>query len=64
MLILIADASGPELPDTLVRFGEVTSDKDRLGEARIVLVRSKTKCTREYINSAAILKLISGAGWG
>jgi hypothetical protein len=32
MLILISDAFGPELPDTLTRFGEVTTDKDRLGE--------------------------------
>ena len=64
MLILISDAFGPELPDTLARFGEVTSDKDRLGEAEIVLVRSKTKCTREYINSAANLKLIIRGGVG
>jgi D-3-phosphoglycerate dehydrogenase len=64
MLILISDAFGPELPDTLTRFGEVTSDKDRLGEAEIVLVRSKTKCTREYINSAPQLKLIIRGGVG
>ncbi len=64
MLILISDAFGPELPDTLARFGEVTSDKDRLGEAEIVLVRSKTKCRREYINSAANLKLIIRGGVG
>jgi D-3-phosphoglycerate dehydrogenase len=64
MLILISDAFGPELPDTLARFGEVTSDKDRLPEAEIVLVRSKTKCTREYINSAPNLKLIIRGGVG
>lgn len=64
MLILISDAFGPELPDTLARFGEVTTDKERLGEAEIVLVRSKTKCTREYINSAPKLKLIIRGGVG
>ena len=29
MLILISDAFGPDLPERLARFGEVTSDKDR-----------------------------------
>jgi D-3-phosphoglycerate dehydrogenase len=64
MLILISDAFGPELPETLARFGEVTDDKDRLAEAEIVLVRSKTKCTKEYINSAPNLKLIIRGGVG
>ncbi|MHC4128689.1 MAG: NAD(P)-dependent oxidoreductase [Planctomycetota bacterium] len=64
MLILISDAFGPDLPEKLGRFGEVTSDKDRLPEAEIVLVRSKTKCTKEYINSAANLKLIIRGGVG
>jgi phosphoglycerate dehydrogenase-like enzyme len=64
MLILISDAFGPELPDRLARFGEVTTDKDRLAEAEIVLVRSKTKCTKEYVNAAPNLKLIIRGGVG
>ncbi len=64
MLILISDAFGPELPGKLERFGEVTDDKDRLNEAEVVLVRSKTKCTREYIDSAPKLKLIIRGGVG
>ncbi|MHC5114509.1 MAG: NAD(P)-dependent oxidoreductase [Planctomycetota bacterium] len=64
MLILISDAFGPSLPDKLARFGEVTTDKDRLAEADVVLVRSKTKCTREYIDSAPCLKLIIRGGVG
>jgi D-3-phosphoglycerate dehydrogenase len=64
MLILISDAFGPDLPGKLARFGEVTSDKERLPEAEIVLVRSKTKCTKEYIDSAPNLKLIIRGGVG
>jgi D-3-phosphoglycerate dehydrogenase len=64
MLILISDAFGPDLPGRLARFGEVTTDKDRLPDAVIVLVRSKTKCTREYIDSAPNLKLIIRGGVG
>jgi D-3-phosphoglycerate dehydrogenase len=64
MLILISDAFGPDLPDKLARFGEVTSDQERLPEAEIVLVRSKTKCTKDYIDSAPNLKLIIRGGVG
>jgi D-3-phosphoglycerate dehydrogenase len=64
MLILISDAFGPDLPDRLARFGEVTTDKERLAESTIVLVRSKTKCTPEYIDAAPNLKLIVRGGVG
>jgi len=64
MLILISDAFGPEMPDRLARFGEITTDKDRVPEADVVLIRSKTKCTREYIESAPNLKLIIRGGVG
>ncbi len=64
MLILISDAFDPGLPEKLARFGEVTEDKARLPEADVVLVRSKTKCTREYIDQAANLKLIIRGGVG
>ena len=46
------------------RFGEVYTDKDRLPETEIVLVRSKTKCTREYLDGAPRLKLIIRGGVG
>jgi len=64
MLILISDAFDPSLPDRLAVLGEVTTDHDRLPEAEVVLVRSKTKCTREYIDSAPDLKLIIRGGVG
>lgn len=64
MLILISDAFDSSLPDKLKQFGEVTDDKGRLADADIVLVRSKTKCTREYIDSARNLKLIIRGGVG
>lgn len=64
MLMLISDAFDPSLPDKLSQFGETTDDKSRLGEADVVLVRSKTKCTKEYIDSAVNLKLIIRGGVG
>ncbi len=48
----------------LEAFGEVINDKDRLPEVDVVLVRSKTKCTREYIDKAANLRLIIRGGVG
>ena len=64
MKILISDAFDPSLPDKLEVFGEVTDDKDHLAEMDVVLVRSKTKCTREYIDKAKNLRLIIRGGVG
>ncbi|HEQ99959.1 MAG TPA: hydroxyacid dehydrogenase [candidate division Zixibacteria bacterium] len=64
MKILISDAFDPGLPDKLKRFGEVTDDKSQLADCEVVLVRSKTKCTREYLDSAPKLKLIIRGGVG
>ena len=64
MKILISDAFDPSLPAKLEIFGEVTDDKDRLAEMDVVLVRSKTKCTREYIDGARNLRLIIRGGVG
>lgn len=64
MLILISDAFDASLPEKLKSFGEVTTDKNRLSEANVVLVRSKTKCTKEYIDQAPNLKLIIRGGVG
>jgi len=64
MLLLISDAFDASLPKNLEAFGEVTTDTSRLPEADVVLVRSKTKCTKEYIDSAKNLKLIIRGGVG
>jgi len=64
MLILISDAFGPDLPERLSRYGEVTDDKNRLADVEVVLVRSKTRCTRDYIDAASKLKLIIRGGVG
>ncbi|MBD3235593.1 MAG: hydroxyacid dehydrogenase [Candidatus Eisenbacteria bacterium] len=64
MKILISDAFDPSLPDRLRKYGEPTDDKQQLAEAEVVLVRSKTKCTREYIDSAPKLKMIIRGGVG
>lgn len=64
MVILISDAFDPGLPDKLAPYGEVTDDKSRLPEAEIVLIRSKTKVTREYIDGAPNLKLVIRGGVG
>lgn len=64
MLILISDAFDASLPEKLRQFGEVTEDKSRLPEAEVVLIRSKTKCTSEYIDGAPKLKLIIRGGVG
>ncbi|MBU1701349.1 MAG: hydroxyacid dehydrogenase [Candidatus Eisenbacteria bacterium] len=64
MKILISDAFDASLPGKLARFGETFDDKSRLSEADVVLIRSKTTCTREYIDKAASLKLIIRGGVG
>jgi len=64
MKILISDAFDPSLSDRLKKFGEVTDDKAQVSEANVVLIRSKTKCTKEYIDNAPNLKLIIRGGVG
>jgi D-3-phosphoglycerate dehydrogenase len=64
MVILVSDAFDPGLPDRLAAYGEVTDDKRRLPEAEIVLIRSKTKVTREYIDGAPRLGLVIRGGVG
>jgi D-3-phosphoglycerate dehydrogenase len=64
MKILISDAFDPSLPAKLEGFGEVIDDKERLPEVDVVLVRSKTKCTPEYIDQAENLRLIIRGGVG
>ena len=64
MLILISDAFDPSLPKVLSKYGEVTDDKGRVPEAEIILVRSKTKVTKEYMQSAHHLKMVIRGGVG
>ncbi len=64
MKILISDAFDPSLPNKLEVFGEVTDDKEMMSEADVVLVRSKTKCDRDYIDRAKNLRLIVRGGVG
>ena len=64
MFILISDAFAQDLPNNLIQFGEVSQDKDYLSKADVVLIRSKTKVTKEYIDSAPNLKLVIRGGVG
>ncbi len=64
MKILICDSFDSSLPEKLSCFGEVTENHDHLPEADIALVRSKTKCTREWLNQAKNLKMIIRGGVG
>ncbi|MBN2354838.1 hydroxyacid dehydrogenase [candidate division KSB1 bacterium] len=64
MKILISDSFDPSLPQRLKSFGEVTDDKAQISTANVVLVRSKTKCTKEYIDGAPHLQLIIRGGVG
>lgn len=64
MLILISDAFDKGLPEKLSVFGEVTSDTSRKAEADVILIRSKTKCTAEYLQDAPKVKLIIRGGVG
>jgi D-3-phosphoglycerate dehydrogenase len=64
MKILISDAFEPTLPDKLKAFGVVTDDKDQVPDVDVVLVRSKTKCDRDYIDRAQKLQLIIRGGVG
>jgi D-3-phosphoglycerate dehydrogenase len=64
MLILISDAFDPSLPKVLSKYGEVTDDKAKVNEAEIILVRSKTKVTKEYMAEARNLKMVIRGGVG
>ena len=64
MLILIADAFDAGLPKRLAAFGEVTDDMGRLAEANVLLIRSKTKVTADFLPQAPALKLVIRGGVG
>jgi len=64
MLILLADAFQADLPGRLEVFGQVSQDQGRVGEAEIIIVRSKTKVGKDMIDAAPKLKLIIRGGVG
>ncbi len=64
MKILIADAFDASLPGRLAQFGTVTDDMGQLGVAEVLLIRSKTKVTKEMLEGAPQLKLVIRGGVG
>ncbi len=64
MYITVCDQFSKDLPEKLAKFGKVDTDPSSWKKADVVLVRSKTKCTREFIDSAPDLKLIIRGGVG
>lgn len=64
MKIVISDPFSPELPKQLEEFGEVSDKPEDVTNADILLVRSKTKATKEFIDNSPNLKLIIRGGVG
>lgn len=64
MKIVISDPFSPELPKQLEEFGEVSDKPEDVTNADILLVRSKTKATKEFIDNIPNLKLIIRGGVG
>lgn len=64
MKIMLADAFDDSLPGRLAKFGEVLTDSARLAEADVLLIRSKTKVTKEYLEGCPNLKLVIRGGVG
>ena len=64
MHILIADAFDAKLPERLAPFGTVSSDLTTLGDAHVLLVRSKTKVDADLLTKAPNLKLVIRGGVG
>ena len=64
MHILIADAFDAKLPERLAPFGTTSSDMATLGDAHVLLVRSKTKVDADLVAKAPNLKLVIRGGVG
>ncbi|MDP1830440.1 MAG: hydroxyacid dehydrogenase [Geothrix sp.] len=64
MHILIADAFDAKLPERLAAFGTVSSDLATLGQADVLLVRSKTQVNADLVAKAPHLKLVIRGGVG
>ncbi len=64
MLIYIADAFDASLPEKLSVFGQVVTEEAQAKNAEVILIRSKTKATKEYIDAFPALKMIIRGGVG
>jgi len=64
MKILIAEAFDAHLPGRLAAFGEVSRDMATLGEAEVLLVRSKVQVDGDLLAQAPRLKLVMRGGVG
>lgn len=64
MRILLADSFDESLPLRLAPYGQVLPDASCLAQAEVLLVRSKTKVTRDYLAGAPSLKLVIRGGVG
>ena len=64
MKILIADAFDASLPKRLEKYGEVSTDMAEVAQATVLLIRSKTKVTKEMVAEAKQLKLVIRGGVG
>ncbi len=64
MRILLADSFDDSLPGRLAAFGTVSTEMNDLGEAEVLLVRSKTKVMPEMLAKAPRLKLVIRGGVG
>lgn len=64
MVILLADAFASDLPGRLAAYGEVVSDMSRIGDAEVLIVRSKTKVDKAMIDAAPKCRYIIRGGVG
>ncbi|MDR3671082.1 MAG: NAD(P)-dependent oxidoreductase, partial [Holophaga sp.] len=64
MKILIADAFDATLPKRLEKYGEVSTNMAEVAQATVLLIRSKTKVTKEMVAEAKQLKLVIRGGVG
>ncbi len=64
MLILLADAFTADLPKRLEAYGTVSQDIGAIGEAEVLIVRSKTKVDQAMMEKAPKLKYVIRGGVG
>lgn len=64
MKIFISDSFDSSLPGRLAHLGEVITAKERLSEAEVLLIRSKTKANRDLLDQTPSLKMIIRGGVG
>ncbi|TFG81932.1 MAG: hydroxyacid dehydrogenase [Spirochaetales bacterium] len=64
MVLLLADTFTADLPGRLGAFGTVSQDLGMIGEAEVLVVRSKTKVDKPMIDNAPKLKYIIRGGVG